>query len=192
MYGKGILLPTHLANELRSSFRSGKMQGSLRVPLLIVILLIYFSTVGYAYLKSSSHNTFQTSGCIAAPADATPIINYMEQQHIRYAIATSWVGDPLTFKTNGKILVTQERNRVQSMSDTVLHSDRFSLLFLVNHHDTHLLILQKMDARHITYRTQRFETVPGKDLIVITPLNQTVSPLDPYFKDAFQQIYDGC
>ena len=164
----------------------------LRLLLLIAVLLVYFGTQGYAYLKSSSHNTFQTSGCIAAPADATPIIHYMEQQHIHYAIGTGWVGDPLTFKTDGKILVTQERNRVQSLSDTVLHSDRFSLLFLVNHDGSQPLILQKMDARRITYRTQRFETVPGKDLIVITPLNQTVSPLDPYFKDAFQQIYDGC
>ncbi len=164
----------------------------LRVPLLIAILLIYFSTIGYAYLKSSSHNTFQTSGCIAAPADATSIIHYMEQQHIRYAIGTGWVGDPLTFKTDGKILVTQERYRVQSLSDTVLHSDRYSLLFLVDQNGPEPLILQKMDARHITYRTQRFETIPGKDLIVITPLSQTVSPLDPYFKDAFQQIHDGC
>ncbi len=176
----------------RSSFRSGKMQEGLQVPLLVAILLVYFSTTGYAYLKSSSHNTFQTSGCIAAPADATSIIHYMEQQHIRYAVGTGWVGDPLTFKTDGKILVTQDRYRVQSLSDTVLHSDRYSLLFLVDSAGPEPLILQKMDARHITYRTQRFETIPGKDLIVITPLSQTVSPLDPYFKDAFQQIHDGC
>lgn len=164
----------------------------LRGALLATILLVYFGTQSYAYVKSSSHNTFQTSGCIAAPADATPIINYMVQQHIRYAIATSWVGDPLTFKTNGKILVTQERNRVQSMSDTVLHSDRYSLLIFAKHGDSYPLILQKMEARHITYHIRRFETVPGRDLMVITPLNQTVSPLDPYFKDALQQIHDGC
>ncbi len=191
-YGRGILLLMHLANELRSSFRSGKMQGGLRVPLLVAILLVYFGTQSYTYVKSNSHNTFQTSGCTAAPADATPIINYMLQQHIHYALATSWLGDPLTFKTNGKILVTQEKNRVQSMSDTVLHSDRYSLLFFANHNDSYPLILQKMDAKRITYRVQRFQTVPGRDVMVITPLNQTVSPFDPYFTDVFQQIHDGC
>ncbi len=167
-------------------------ENILRSVLLATILLVYFSTQGYAYGKSSSHNTFQTSGCVAAPADATPIINYMLQQHIHYALATSWLGDPLTFKTNGKILVTQEKNRVQSMSDTVLHSDRYSLLFFANHNDSYPLILQKMDARHITYRVQRFQTVPGRDVMVITPLNQTVSPSDPYFTNVFQQIHDGC
>jgi hypothetical protein len=183
----------NVGGTLAVSLRFNPIQERiLRSILLVAILLVYFGTQGYAYLKSSSHNTFQTSGCIAAPADATPIITYMEQQHIRYALATSWVGDPLTFKTDGKLLVTQEKNRVQSMSDAVLHSDRYSLLFLVDHTGPEPLILQKMDARHITYRTQRFETIPGKDLIVITPLNQTVSPLDPYFRDAFQQIHDGC
>ncbi len=164
----------------------------LRSILLAVILSVYFGTQSYAYVKSSSHNTFQTSGCTAAPADSTPIINYMLQQHIHYALATSWLGDPLTFKTNGKILVTQEKNRVQSMSDTVLHSDRYSLLFFANHNDSYPLILQKMAAKHITYRVQRFQTVPGRDVMVITPLKQTVSPLDPYFTDVFQQIHDGC
>ena len=164
----------------------------LRSVLLSALLLLYYSTLGYAYIQSSSHNTFQTSGCVSAPADATSIITYMQQQHIHYALATSWIGDPLTFKTNGKILVTQERNRVQSMSERVLHSDRYSLLLFANQGNSHPLILQKMDAKHITYRVQRFVTVPGREIMVITPLNQTVSPFDPYFTDVFQQIHDGC
>ena len=63
------------------------------------------------------------------------IINYMQQANIRYAWATGWLGDPITFKTNGALLVTELPGRILTNSNTVLHADRPGIFFLVRHDD---------------------------------------------------------
>ena len=84
-----------------------KAIGSIQVGLL-VLLAVYFLSQGVAYIQADPRNTFQGTGCISAnPTDQSPIINYMQQAKIRYAWATGWLGDPITFKTNGALLVTE-------------------------------------------------------------------------------------
>ena len=160
---------------------------------LLVVLALYFCLQGAAYVQANSRYTFQGTGCISLnPTDQDPIIHDMEQEHIHYAWATGWLGDPITFKTNGALLVTELPGRIQANGKTVLHSDRPSFFFLVRHDDLHPTIIQALDAKNVTYHIERFYSEPGIDLLLVTPLNQTASPLDPAFKNLFQIVFRGC
>jgi len=160
---------------------------------LLVVLVIYFCLQGAAYLQASPRYTFQGTDCISPnPTDQSPIITYMLHAHIRYAWATGWLGDPITFKTNGALLVTERPGRILASSNTVLHADRPSIFFLARHDDLHPAILEAVDAKNITYHIERFYAEPGIDLLLVTPLNQTISPLDPAFKHLFQVVFRGC
>jgi len=148
---------------------------------------------GVAYVKANPWYTFQVAGCSAAnPTDVDPIIHYMQQADIHYAWATGWLGDPITFKTNSAILVTEPHGRIPTNSSIVLHADRPSILLLAHHTDLHPAFLDVLDARKVEYHIQRFYAAPGVDALVITPLNQTVSPLDPYFTALFHRVFFGC
>ncbi len=160
---------------------------------LFVVLGIYFLSQGIAYLQADARNTFQGTGCISAnPTDQEPIISYMRQAKIRYAWATGWLADPITFKTNNALLVTERPGRISVNSNTVLHADRPSIFFLVRSNDLHPKILHALDASHITYHIERFYSEPGIDLLLVTPLNRTVSPLDPAFGNLFHEVFGGC
>jgi hypothetical protein len=173
------------------STRRGLLEA-IQVGLLIV-LGIYFLSQGIMYIQADTRNTFQGTGCISVnPTDQNPIIKYMEQTRMRYAWATGWLGDPITFKTNGALLVTELHGRIQANSEAVLRSDRPGIFFLTVHNDLHPAILKALDARSIAYHIERFYSVPGIDLLLITPLNRTVSPLDAAYSSLFQVVFRGC
>src|SRR6266487_5005607 len=176
----------------RTAFPRLTILASIQVGLLGV-LAIYFFSQGVAYIQADARYTFQGTGCISSnPTDQSPIIKYMQQAHIRYAWATGWLGDPITFKTNGALLVTERPGRILANSNTVLHADRPGFFFLVPHDDLHPTILQAVDAKNITYHIERFYSEQGIDLLLVTPLNRTVSPLDPAFSNLFQKVFRGC
>ena len=39
---------------------------------------------------------------------------------------------------------------------------------------------------------QPWRTEPEIDLLLVTPLNRTVSPIDPAFSKLFQSVFNGC
>jgi hypothetical protein len=160
---------------------------------LLVVLAIYFFSQSAAYIQADPRYTFQGTGCISSnPTDQSPIINYMQHAKIRYAWATGWLGDPITFKTNGALTVTELPGRIPVNSNTALHADRPSIFFLVRSDNLHPTILRALDTRNITYHIERFYSEPGVDLLLITPLNRTVSPLNPAFRNLFQFVFRGC
>lgn len=173
---------------------------SNRLPLLaaiqaslLVVLVLYFCLQGIAYLQADPRYTFQGTDCISPnPTDQSPIINYMQHAHIRYGWATGWLGDPITFKTNGALIVTELPGRIQANSNTVLHADRPGIFFLTRHNDLHPAILKAVDAENVTYHIERFYSEPGIDLLLVTPLNRTISPLDPAFNNLFHTVFRGC
>ncbi len=176
----------------RPNFTRLTLLAAIQVGLLVV-MAIYFCLQGVAYIQADPRYTFQGTGCITPnPTDQDPIINYMQHAHIRYAWATGWLGDPITFKTNGALLVTELPGRILANSNTALHADRPGIFFLVRHDDLHPTILQALDAKNVTYHIERFYSEPGIDLLLVTPLNRTVSPLDPAFKKLFQMVFRGC
>ncbi|WP_146747267.1 hypothetical protein [Thermogemmatispora tikiterensis] len=164
----------------------------LRPTLLVLLLLCYFSTQFSAYAMANTHNTFETSGCVQAPGDYTPIITYLRQQHISYALATAWVGNPITFVTNQQILVTEPRARVPAYSQKVLHAAHYALLLLVHQDQSTPAIVQALQHKHWRYTLKRFPTMPGWELMVVITPDHNISPADPAFRPALTQIYNRC
>ena len=129
--------------------------------------------------------TFQSPYCTFAPANNDAIINYMEREHIHYAWANNWLAYPIVFKTHGAIIMSdplpvirhiQILDRIPAYTSAVSNATRPTMLVLVKHDDSHPLILKMLDSQQITYRVARFPAQQGRDVLVVTPLNQSVNP----------------
>ncbi len=162
--------------------------------LLLVLLLVSLCTQLYTYVLTDPGLTFQSPYCPSAPANDGVLINYMQHEHIRYVWASNWIAYPLVFKTNGAIIAADPRplihrqfdlNRIPNNTDAVIHADRPSMISMVWHGDRHPLLPWLLDTNHVTYRLARFPSEPGTDVLVVTPLNRTVLPLDMRFSAAF-------
>lgn len=158
--------------------------------LLVLLLLIYLGTHVWTYIQSNAAYTFQSTYCLADPANNDPIIAYMQREHIRYFWASNLLAYPIVFKTNSSIIGADARpllhpresiNRIPSYTDAILHADRPSMLVLINHNDPHPLLLRLLDARNVTYHAAVFPSEPGFDVLVVTPVSRTVSPLEKGF-----------
>ena len=160
---------------------------------LLIILALYFGIQGIAYAQADPQYTFHPTGCVAEnPTDVTPLIAYMQHSDIHYAWASSWIGNRITFETNGAVIATDFPGRLPANSQAVLRQDRPSIVLLVQHSDAHPAFLQLLDANHVTYHVARFFSEPGIDVVVVTPLNRTVSPLDPTFAPMLNKSLIGC
>ncbi len=154
---------------------------------LFAVLLLILCAQGLTYAQTNAGYTFQTSGCVAAPANNDPIIKYMQREHIHYAWASFWIGNPIIFKTKERIIVADPRiittpryfvSRIPAYTNAVVHADRPSVLTLVPHSDSYPQLLRNLDTEHITYHVARFPSEPGVDLLVVTPINHAISPFE--------------
>ncbi len=163
-----------------------------------LILTVYFQVVFYAL--SDAGSTFQSTFCTYAPAKNDAIIAYLEREHIHYAWANNWIAYPIVFKTHESIIISDPlpiiRNvpildRIPAYTEAVRKADRPSFLILVKHNDPYPLMLELLDIEKVAYHVARFPSQEGRDVLVITPLNQTVSPLDSFFFNIFICSRDG-
>lgn len=164
---------------------------------LLAILVAYLGAQTVTYGLTNQNRAFQSPWCVIAPADYTPIISYMEQEHIQYAWATNLLGYQISFITNNQIIFADPLprihpaiaiNRIPAYTDTLARADRPSLLVFVKHGDIHPHLLQLLDAEQITYKAAFFPSQPGIDVMVVTPLNRTV----PIFESpGFDIFYCG-
>ena len=154
----------------------GIMVGFLMLSIILQVALYGITDPG---------STFQSPYCTFAPANNDAIINYMEREHIRYAWAINWLAYPIVFKTHGDIIMSdplplirhvQILDRIPAYTNAVSQAVRPSMVVLVKHSDPHPLLLQMLDDQQITYRVARFPAEQGRDVLVVTPLNQTVNP----------------
>ncbi len=154
---------------------------------LFAVLILILCAQGLTYAQTNAGYTFQTSGCVAAPADNDPIIEYMQREHIHYAWASFWIGNPIIFKTRESIIIADPRiittprdfrSRIPAYTNAVVHADRSSVLTLVPHSDSNPQLLRNLDTEHITYHVARFQSEPGVDLLVVTPINHVISPFE--------------
>ena len=162
--------------------------------LLLVLLLAYLGTQAWTYGLTNAGHTYQSNYCTAAPANNDPIVAYLQQQHIRYFWASNLLAYPLVFKANNSIIGADPLplihpriaiNRIPSYTDAVLHADRPSILVLIQHNDPYPLLLRLLDNRNVTYQKAIFPAEPGFDILVVTPLSRTVSPLESKDFDIF-------
>ena len=147
---------------------------------LLVILVVYLGSQSYAWIAANGGYTFQASGCTMAPANNDPVISYMLKDHIRYVWAHGWLGDPITFKTESAVVTADPRytpavSRIPAYNQALRHADRPSIIMLVMHNDPSPAPLQLLAAHNITYTLARFYSEPDFDLLLITPLNRSVS-----------------
>lgn len=157
-----------------------------------LILAVYLQIALYAASDGSS--TFQSSFCTYPPANNDAIIAYLEHEHIHYAWANNWIAYPIVFKTHESIIISDPlpiiRNyrildRIPAYTEAVRKATRPSFIILVKHKDPHPLMLELLDRQKVRYTVARFSAQEGRDVLVITPLNQTVSPLDFSFFTVF-------
>ncbi|HLI08358.1 MAG TPA: hypothetical protein VKV40_17470 [Ktedonobacteraceae bacterium] len=158
------------------------------------LLLAYLGGQAVTYGLTNADEAFQSAYCTIAPANYGPIITYMEQEHIHYAWATNLLGYQISFETDNRIILADPLplihpsiaiNRIPAYTSAVKNADRPTLLVFVKHGDQHPYLLQALDAAHVTYRVAFFPSQPGVDVMVVTPLNRTVSPLTSKSLDIF-------
>jgi hypothetical protein len=175
--------PTTRAQSIRATTRSPFTMVALGG--LLVVLLVYLGLQSYAYFTADPGYTFQTSACTMAPANNDPIIAYLQSQHIKYVWSHGWMGDPIAFKTDGAIVTADARfltgyqpylGRIQAYTLAVWRADRPSVLILVHHNDS--TKLQLLTSWNITYRVASFTSEPGYDVLVVTPLNRSLTPAE--------------
>ncbi len=165
--------------------------------ILLALLLAYIGAQVTTYVLTDPDATYQSASCPIAPAYNDPIIAYLQHEHVHYAWAITWIGNPIIFKTNDGIIMSDPRTiishyglgRIPAYTEAVLHADRPSMLTIVKHNDTYPTLLKILDAKQVTYKVMRFPSEPGYDVLVVTQLSRTVSVLES--KD-FKTAFPGC
>ncbi|HLQ10596.1 MAG TPA: hypothetical protein VK134_03265 [Ktedonobacteraceae bacterium] len=166
--------------------------GRIRLPfvvqgVLLAFLLGYLGMQAWTYGLTDAATTFQSPFCLEAPANNDAIIAYMQSRHITRAWAPNLLGYPIVFKTNGSIIIAnplaltnppQAINRIPAYTSAVQQADRPSFLVFARHDDLHPPLLKMLDDEGVTYQAARFPSEPGFDVLVVTPVSRTVSPLE--------------
>jgi hypothetical protein len=189
-WGKNLSARAVYANEgtLKAQSTSRDRIAAHRVPIMAQVLLFACAALcllatAYSYGLADPGYTFQTPACKISPANDEPIIAYLEQQHVHYAWALTWIGNPIIFKTQERIIVADPRvflgfdaERIAAYTNDVVHAQSPALLFFVSANDSHPPLLRYFDAHHITYQAKLFPSEPGTDIMVVTALSRTIMP----------------
>ena len=166
--------------------------------LLLFVLLAYFGAQVSTYVLTDPNYTFLSPSCPIAPANDAPIITYLQQQHVHYAWAMTWIANPIILKTNDSIILADPRfiiyqdkqmplGRIPADTEAVLHANRPALLTIIRHTGSYPVLLHLLDSKGITYHTMRFYSAPGYDVLVVTSLSRTLSlSTSDIFKAAFR------
>ncbi|MBA2283963.1 MAG: hypothetical protein H0W02_00620 [Ktedonobacteraceae bacterium] len=186
-----------LWQAIHSPHASRWLHQRLAHSLLALTLVLSLAAQALPYAFTSAGETYQSNYCIFDPWDNTPILNYLEQQHIHFLWAHNMLAYPLVFKSHLTIIGADPVpvqhpglavNRLPAYTQAVLHANRASMLFIIPHDDVQPHIFQALAALHVTYHAARFYSQPGYDVLVVTPLNRSVSPLESPQLDLFQCV----
>jgi hypothetical protein len=168
---------------------------------LFGLLACYLLGATYATGLADPAYTFQSPSCPIAPANNAPIIAYLQQQHVHYAWALTWIGYPIAFQTNEHIIMADPRlvantspqhtptDRTPAYLSAVLHADRPAILAFVHHNDNDPVLLQTLNKLGITYQARRFPSEPGTDVLVVTALSRSLT-IQP--TGTFRYIFQNC
>lgn len=172
--------------------RPKRVALALAVPFLL--LLSYLGAQGTTYGLTNPDLAFQSAYCTIAPANYEPLIDYMKKERIRYAWASNLLGYQISFLTNNEIVLADPLarihpsisiDRIPAYTEAVKNADRPSFLVFVKHGAIYPSFLQILDAEKVTYKYALFPSQPGVDVMVVTPLNRTVSPFESPSFDVF-------
>jgi hypothetical protein len=164
---------------------------------LSVLLCIYLCAQVSTYTLTDPGSTFNSPYCSWAPADDARIIAYLQRESVHYAWTSNWIGFPITFRTHADIITADPRllvfhsgiNRLPTYYNAVVHADRPAILAYINTTDTYPQLLHILDDLHVVYHAQRFPAQHSKEVLVVVPLNRTVSLLE---SQHFQAVFPLC
>jgi len=151
--------------------------------LLFTALLLYLVAQVATFGLTDPDATFQSPSCLIAPTSNDAIITYLQQEHVHYGWADSWLANPIVFKTNDGIILADPHSiiyrqgfgRLPAYTQAVLHAAHPAMLTFVRHSDTYPLLLHTLDNQHVTYHVRRFPALRGYDVLVVTDLSRNVS-----------------
>ncbi|MGH2514797.1 MAG: hypothetical protein ACRDHP_04000 [Ktedonobacterales bacterium] len=144
---------------------------------LAVLLVAGAAQVG-TYALANPASTFQSPFYQHVGLDQQPLMNYLRMHDIRYAWANHWVGNIVTFETNGQTtcadyydeVIAGGLHRPPGTLEAVSAANAPSfILALVNPHP---LLAQELDAQGIPYT---LTLLPASGVTIITPAH-TVDP----------------
>jgi len=194
--------PRNEEEQVGNTQRSVLSKASPRITMiaqvaLFAVLLSYIGVQASTYELTDAGATFQSASCTTAPANNDAIIAYLQQEHVHYAWAITWIGNPIIFKTNEGIIMTDPRliishyslGRIPLYSYDLLQADRPAILTLVQHEDTYPALLKILNARKVTFHTRRFPSEQGYDVLVVTALSRTVPMLSTQL---YASAFPGC
>ncbi len=195
---KGHQSPSIISRLIRRLFSAiaAILRTQAILGILVALLLFSLYMQVFSYGLTDSESTFQSPYCTAVPANNDAIIAYLQQEQIHYAWANNWIGYSIVFKTHGNIIVADPLplirqipilNRIPANTNAVMQADRASIITVVKQNDRYPLIEMILDIKNVTYHVARFHSVQDTDVLVVTPLSRTVSPLETGdFYDVFQ------
>jgi hypothetical protein len=175
-----------------------RLRLHLVAPLLVfAVMFAYLGEQAYTYVLTDPDETYQSASCPIAPAYNDQIIAYLQQEHVHYGWAISWIANPIIFKTNDAIILTDPRpiifhsgmGRIPADTVAVMKADRPSMLTLIRHNDAYPILERLLDTKQVTYHAMRFPSQRGYDVLVLTALSRTVSL---YETSGFGTAFPNC
>lgn len=175
--------------KINQATNSDQMTGDVFSPwtkgIIIILCICCLGINLFQYGRTKPEDPFQSFACHYAPINDDAIIAYMQREHITDAWATMWIGNMIVFKTQEQIHVADPRiitvaaaNRLPYNTAIVSHAKNPSILAFDMHGDSRPDLLKALNADHVTYKLARFPGSNGVDVMVITPINRTVSPFE--------------
>ena len=154
---------------------------------LFGVLLCSLALQAFTYHQADIVHAFESPYCHQAPVNDADVVQYLETHHIRYAWSTNWIAYRIVFETNSQIIVADAMpfippvvnyDRIPANAVAVRHADRPSLIIFVPKSNPHPPLLRALDQAGVAYRAARFPAVSDTDILIVTPLNRTVSPFE--------------
>lgn len=145
--------------------------------MLAVVLLTGVVQLG-SYTLADPTATFQSPYYRRVPLDQSELLHYLKAHDIQAVWANHWLGNIVTFETNGQIISADYYDQVAlgglrrppGAIETVSAADRTSFIIITR--DPHPVLAQMLDKQGITYT---LAVLPHSGVVVITP-DHTVDP----------------
>jgi hypothetical protein len=169
-----VAAPTIPARDDASGSRALTAGGASIVAALLVAGALQVATYGLV----SPTQTFQSPYYRRIPSDTSQVLAYLKAHHISAAWCNHWLGNIITYQTNGATICADYYDQVYlnglrrppGTLQTVAHAERPSFILIVA--DLHPILAQELDAQGIAYSIAVF---PAAGVTIVTPA-RTVAP----------------
>lgn len=140
----------------------------------LALLIAYLGAQSLAYIQVPGYQYFRSPFCKPALAHPGEVIDYLQQEHIRYVWASIYIGHVLSLDTHENIIGADPApvDRIPGYTAATQQAKTAGIIFFARSDDMYPQIRKVLDEQHVKYRVARFHEEPGIDLVVVTPENQ--------------------